>query len=151
LRSEAAHDIATSVVTILDADVADLLCSGWSQLRKLQQAAERTAAGAPPTESVPLGTHEITWHEDVGLQVRLDNATVDDLALSVEFVLEISDASVTVRAGRVVALVSGPAILHLDVLLDGQQILHEQRSLDLDRAIEATSGVLLDVRPRGST
>ena len=145
LRSDAVRDIADAVITIVDPELADLLCSGWSQLWKLQQAARRTAAGHPPTESVALGPHEITWHEDIGLQVRIDNAAVDDLALSVEFIVEVPDSTATVRAGRVVGLAAGTATLHLDVSLDNQQILHEQHSLDLDRAVEAVRGVQIDV------
>ncbi len=105
-------DLVTDAITdsldpLLDMDLVDIFCGGWTKLEELQ--AYRDPSQHPPHEIslVPIATHTITSEHHPGLDILVGPARVATVKLDVELQVKLEAVVLKIQAGRIREVMTG--------------------------------------------
>ncbi len=99
--------IKDSLDPLLDIDLVDIFCGGWTKLQQLQ--AYRDPDQHPPQEVslVPIVTHRITSEHHPGLDIMVGPARVATVKLDVDLEVVLEAVVLKVQAGRIREVMTG--------------------------------------------
>jgi len=119
-------ELANAFAQILDINVVDLLCGGWSKLKELQSY--RDQAQHPPNEValLALGDHSITSTHRPSIRVLVSGAELAKLDFDLTVELAVEAAQLKIRSGRILALISGDFAMRGAIALDGVNLLSKE-------------------------
>ena len=129
-RNAIDREVASSVASLLDFDLIDLLAAGWRKHAALVAAAKRTIADPAAEEIVDLATHRITSIQRPTVDVFVDDVRVGTvhLELSLEGVLK--GVVATVRRGRLVNVHFGIWEATASLSAEGVELARREGHLD---------------------
>jgi len=136
LHRAAAHEAAE----FLDLNVADVLVTAWCDTGALEAAARSTAARPGTTERVQLASQQIRWSRHRSIDLLIDEMRCGSVDLELALVFEITALEAEVRAGRLIALDSGPCALTASLSAQGRELVERRRELPLPRTIRIPLG-----------
>jgi hypothetical protein len=142
-RHAAFDQIASSVYTLLDFDLMDLLSSGWQKYATLTAAARRTLADPATEEMVDLLAHRITSVQRPSVDVYVDEVKVGTLPLELEFDFLVESVVAEVRGGRLMALHHGQCLATGTLSTEEIELAHREGSLDLALTTGIGAGIPL--------
>ncbi len=99
--------IKDSLDPLLDMDLVDIFCGGWTKLQELQ--AYRDPDQHPPQEVslVPIVAHSITSEHHPGLDILVGSAPVATVKLDVELEVKLEAVVLKIQAGRIREVMTG--------------------------------------------
>jgi hypothetical protein len=130
-RDAAAREVTTATAELLDINLIDVLLRGWREYADLTSAARRTLAAPGTTELVSLASHRVTMSQQPSVAVLVDGRQVANLRLGLSLVFEVKAVLARVRAGRLVAVISGSCDVTATLAIDDIDIVSKQAHLEL--------------------
>jgi len=105
--SGAFKTIAARIPDLLRLDLGAIVVGGWKKVSELQRYAD--PAKYPPDETVfvTLGQHTVTSSHKPSLDIVVDGAKVDTVPFELKLTLTLDTATLTIRAGEVLAAAPG--------------------------------------------
>jgi hypothetical protein len=103
---------ADKVNEALDTDLTSVLATGWSKVKDVRAAAERSRKAPGTAEVVTLGKHQQSSTHHPILTVVLGKQTVADLKFTLEFTATFKSVKLAISDGRIVSVAPGNASAH---------------------------------------
>lgn len=142
LKAVVLDEIVSVMRRVLGVAVVDLLGAAWRKYEPLAAAAQRSLASGS-TEVVELLDHRITSSHQPGVDITVDGATVAEIRLDVEVVIEVHGLTAVVMDGRLSALRTGRGEASLNVSVDGTPLPPMTRAFDLAMELDLGEGIPL--------
>jgi len=130
-RDVAAREVTTATAELLDINLVDVLLRGWREYADLTSAARRTLAAPDTSELVSLTSHRVRMSQQPSVAVLVDGRQVADLRLGLSLVFEVKAVLARVRAGQLVAVVSGNCDVTATLAIDDVDIVSKQAQFEL--------------------
>jgi hypothetical protein len=130
-RDAAAREVTTATAELLDINLIDVLLRGWREYADLTSAARRTLAEPGATELVSLASHRVSMSQQPSVAVLVDGRQVANLRLGLVLVFEVKAVLARVRAGLLVAVISGSCDVTATLAIDNVAVVSKQAHLDL--------------------
>ena len=140
-------EVGTVAGDLLDLDIGDAVVLGWRRYTALTAAAARTLAARGTEEVVALATHRVSSTYTPSVDVLVDEVKVNTLEFALSLQFEIRGLSAVVRGGDLVALRGGDCLLTARLTLEGAQLAHKERPVDLSVVVPLTSPIALVDKP----
>jgi hypothetical protein len=131
MRDAAAREVTTATAELLDINLVDVLLRGWREYADLTSAARRTLAAPGTTELVSLASHRVSMSQQPSVAVLVDGRQVANLRLGLSLAFEVKAVLARVRAGRLVAVVSGSCDVTATLAIDDIDIVSRRAQLEL--------------------
>ncbi len=135
-RDAAAREVTAATAGVLDTNLIDVLVAGWREYRDLTSAARRTLAAPGSTELVHLVSHRVSTSQQPYVTVLVDGHQVATVRLGLSVVFDASALLARVRAGRLVAVLTGSCDITATLAIDGTDVVTKQAHLDLPGKME---------------
>jgi hypothetical protein len=142
-REAAVREVAAATAGLLNVDLVETLVNGWRKHQDLVAAARHTLAAPDSTELVQLASHQVTEEQQPYVSVVIDGHRVADLTLDLSVVFDVSALLARVRAGRLVAVLSGHCDITAAVALQGADVVSKQAHLELPGVVSLRRGIRL--------
>ena len=104
-----ASTAAGKVNEVLDEDITSLLATGWSKVKDVRTAAERSRKAPGTTEVVTLGKHEQSSTHRPVLTLLLGEQKVADLEFTLELTATFKSVKLAISDGRIRSIAPGEA------------------------------------------
>ena len=116
---------------LMELDLGDAMVLGWRKYAALTSAARRTLAAPGTEEVVVLAAHRISSTYNPSVDVFVDNVRVNSFEFALSLQFDIRGLSAVVCGGDLVALHGGDCNLSATLTLEGAQLAHRERPVDL--------------------
>ena len=130
-REAAAREVTTATAELLNINLVDVLLAGWRKYQDLTSAARRTLAAPGSTELVQLASHRVSAAQQPSVAVLVDGHQVATLHLRVSLTFEVNALLARIRAGLLVAILTGSCVVTAALAIDGTDVASRQAHLDL--------------------
>jgi hypothetical protein len=137
------REFASSVASLLDFDLIDILAAGWRKHAALTAAARRTIADPAVDEVVELATHRITSVHRPTVDVIVDDVRVATVHLELSFEGVLKSVVATVRGGRLVNLHFGVCDASVVLAAEGVELARREGHLDVGLMTVLGDGISL--------
>lgn len=141
------QELGTVTSGLMDIDLGDAVVLGWRKYSALVEAARRTLASPGSEEVVVLATHRISSTYRPSVDVTVDNLKVNTFEFLLSVQLDIRGLSAVVRGGDLVALYGGDCLVTATLTLEGAQLAHRERTVDLRLMVPLRRPVALVDKP----
>lgn len=126
------REIGTITGGLLNLDLGDVLLSAWRKYTKLTDAARRTLVISGSEEIVPLARHTVRSAYSPHVDLIASGVRIHSFKFELGIVFELTALQAIVRAGTLTALRGGECVVTARLSLDGIQLAHKDRSVDLE-------------------
>lgn len=145
-RAAVLSELMTSLQSLLDAELSDLLVEAWSSHRALISAGRRAwARGAETT--VRLAPHTVRVQQDPELDLQVDDRHLLTLRVQLDVTYVVAGALLLVREGRLVEVRPGNPKVEAVLSVEGEEISRRTGRLVMDAGQKLGNGVALSREP----
>jgi hypothetical protein len=142
-RDAAAREVTTATAELLNINLIDVLLRGWREYADLKSAARRTLAAPGSSELVSLVSHQVRMSQQPSVAVLVNGRQVANLRLGLSLLFELKAVLARVRAGRLIAFVSGSCDVTAALAIDNINIASKQAHLELPGQAALTKPIRL--------
>jgi hypothetical protein len=130
-RAAALHEIAGTVGSLLNLNLADLLVEGWLTYQNLTAAARRTLESPASVELVQLVSHQVSVEQRPSIDVLVDGRRVATVELEVSVVFQVDAMLAAISAGKLTAVHAGRCQVTAALALQGSDIATKNAEFEL--------------------
>ena len=102
-----AREVGEKVEDLLRVDVADVLSSAWSQVRKLQKFRDKNRYGPEETIFVEMARHSVRSVHRPAIEIVLNDVAVGRITFEIDLRLELEGVILKIREGKIREIEAG--------------------------------------------
>jgi hypothetical protein len=143
VRNVALERVGSVAADVLALGTTDIFAAAWRKHSEFRRAAAETLAPPGTEKVVAMTEHAATFVHRPSVEVQLANVTVVTIDFEARLEMKIKGLLAVIRAGCLTGVRSGVCDVVGTLAVDGFEILHRERTIELPLAISIKEGIPL--------